>query len=812
MILSVQLLLPENKFITISQESKNAESISFNKSIFLPVRISGKTFCCKMEYADYSDDTSDGKKSPFEIKESDDGFYTLRLKETFRYICKSSCGEDNFSITNQEANKFLKYSYIGNEYYSFSFINYLGLAHLKIGTDTELPFEVVPAKMNYEEDYIALTESLAKKCSELMLDYSGVTYSSFSQKQDSESSLLEQFIFLRQFCYSDNIESLFESIKRNPDRLLVQEEILKPFGQGAPSSKFYSNPFSYSRNWNQVYESDSYLPSEISVTQKCDSLNTPANSFIKFAFTYFYEICRKLADQLDSSSNANNRQTECYIEAKKICCHLETILQDSFFDDVSDLDIMPDNNQVLQKREGYAQIFNAFTMINMALQLDWKGKDSVYNGEAKNTALLYEYWLFFELYNIINSIQKTQLSEYESKEQAKYSGNAFCISKDDGLIISLKEGEKSCQHFDLNKYNTKINLYYNRTFSPKEFSTTSYEGSYSRPFRPDYTLAVFSSDFENENDAVKYGEVSYIHFDAKYRITDLTAFINKDESTEEEIEEIDQEKLDSITNTYKRGDLLKMHTYNDAIRRTIGSYVLYPGDESTKPFCLYEEILPGVGAFAIRPSIKKSSENELKSFIEQLIEAKSMNCSRLNRMHYFTNTILQEPSVKNKAAVKKQRSKTQRKTLCVLGYIRNDGNSDYFSFLKNNGSLQVGKKFFFYYYAIKDGFVYSHHKDISKAKYFKFYTNRIRETNTYEIEPYLCKIENSFLVSKEDLTKKLKEIGYSTDVNNHSADFYYLVEVKVTELIKSQSVAMQYIDSINGNDTFSTHSPKVISL
>lgn len=812
MILSVQLLLPENKFITISQESKNAESISFNKSIFLPVRISSKTFCCKMEYADYSDDTSDGKKSPFEIKESDDGFYTLRLKETFRYICKSSCGEDNFSITNQEANKFLKYSYIGNEYYSFSFINYLGLAHLKIGTDIELPFEVVPAKMNYEEDYIALTESLAEKCSELMLDYSGVTYSSFSQKQDSESSLLEQFIFLRQFCYSDNIESLFESIKRNPDRLLVQEEILKPFGQGAPSSKFYSNPFSYSRNWNQVSESDSYLPSEISVTQKCDSLNTPANSFIKFAFTYFYEICRKLAEQLDSSSNANNRQTECYIEAKKICCHLETILQDSFFDDVTDLDVMPDNNQVLQKREGYAQVFNAFTMINMALQLDWKGKDSVYNGEAKNTALLYEYWLFFELYNIINSIQKTQLLEYESKEQAKYSGNAFCISKDDGLIISLKEGEKSCQHFDLNKYNTKINLYYNRIFSPKEFSTTSYEGSYSRPFRPDYTLAVFSSNFENESDAVKDGEVSYIHFDAKYRITDLTAFINKDESTEEEIEEIDQEKLDSITNTYKRGDLLKMHTYNDAIRRTIGSYVLYPGDESTKPFCLYEEILPGVGAFAIRPSIKKSSENELKSFIEQLIEAKSMNCSRLNRMHYFTNTILQEPSVKNKAAIKKQRSKTQRKTLCVLGYIRNDGNSDYFSFLKINGLLQVGMKFYFYYYAIKDGFVYSHHKDISKAKYFKFYTNRIRKTNTYEIEPYLCKIENSFLVSKEDLTKKLKEIGYSTDVNNHSADFYYLVEVKVTELIKSQSVAMQDIDSINGNDTFSTHSPKVISL
>ena len=51
-----------------------------------------------------------------------------------------------------------------------------------------------------------------------------------------------------------------------------------------------------------------------------------------------------------------------------------------------------------------------------------------------------------------------------------------------------------------------------------------------------------------------------------------------------------------------------MHTYNDAIRRTIGSYVLYPGESNLSDgkdtiFRLYDEILPGVGAFAIKPSI-----------------------------------------------------------------------------------------------------------------------------------------------------------------------------------------------------------------
>ena len=61
------------------------------------------------------------------------------------------------------------------------------------------------------------------------------------------------------------------------------------------------------------------------------------------------------------------------------------------------------------------------------------------------------------------------------------------------------------------------------------------------------------------------------------------------------------EKAEEVTNTYKNADLLKMHTYNDAIRRTIGSYVLYPGesnlsDENESIFSLYDEILPGVGA------------------------------------------------------------------------------------------------------------------------------------------------------------------------------------------------------------------------
>ena len=41
----------------------------------------------------------------------------------------------------------------------------------------------------------------------------------------------------------------------------------------------------------------------------------------------------------------------------------------------------------MEKREGYSQIFNVFSMVDFALQLDWKGMEEVYSGESKNTAL-----------------------------------------------------------------------------------------------------------------------------------------------------------------------------------------------------------------------------------------------------------------------------------------------------------------------------------------------------------------------------------------------------------------------------------------
>lgn len=758
-------------------------------------------------------------KKAFSIEEEIDGKSILRLIETKRYIIKIEAedkDEIGLPFFQNEGNRFLKFDK-DRDSVSFQFINYLGRSKIVFpcgnGTKT-LQFEVIPDKMDYEEDYIRLTEALAQVCSGLLLEYSGVTSNVYKQTEEHPNTLLEQFVFLRQFCYSQNLFALFESIKRNPDRLLVREDEFKPLGCGKPSGKYYTNPFSYSKSWGIVKNSksgnDMFMPQMVAVTKKHDSVDTPANRFIKFAFEKFNVVCMELIEALNSADLV--KQSACCNEAKAIHSMLEKILRDSFFDEVGSLDIMPQNNQVLQKREGYSQIFSAYAMIDLALQLDWRGKDHVYEGESKNVALLYEYWLFFELYKIIRSI--------DGCEPVSMKENPFLLI-DDGITISLEQGKKSCQAFEIKRYQMKINLYYNRTFSKTEFQTTRYEGSYSRPFRPDYTIAIYPDIYDKgryngEEEAIKNGSVSYIHFDAKYRITDLTTLIGKSADSLEE--ELIDDKTGSVINTYKRGDLLKMHTYNDAIRRTIGSYVLYPGaDDASKKKCtsfrLYDEILPGVGAFAVRPGIDAAGENELKDFITELIKINETDHSRLNRMKYFTEMVLREPSLAPAHVQANEFCEQNNKSgeMCVLGYIRADSPDDYYFHLKENKLLEKDGEFLFYFYAIKGTNVYSHHKDVFKATDFRFYKNQIRNTDSYELEPVFCKILSNELVSKSELVERLKCQGYHTDETKHHADFYYVLRVKVAdENYPCEERKLSDVNAQNGNDTFSPHSPKVV--
>ena len=75
---------------------------------------------------------------------------------------------------------------------------------------------------------------------------------------------------------------------------------------------------------------------------------------------------------------------------------------------------------------------------------------------------------------------------------------------------------------------------------------------------------------------------------------------------------------EELERRFRDGDVYKMHSYKDAILRSVGAYILYPGDEDV----LFSEgggEVPSVGAFPLRPGESHVDERRLRDFIERAI-------------------------------------------------------------------------------------------------------------------------------------------------------------------------------------------------
>lgn len=144
-------------------------------------------------------------------------------------------------------------------------------------------------------------------------------------------------------------------------------------------------------------------------------------------------------------------------------------------------------------------------------------------------------------------------------------------------------------------------------------------GSWTRGVQPDYTISIWPAEF-TKAEAEATEAMVHIHFDAKYRVDFAKTVFGDDD-------EVIHGHAESQRETAaKYADLLKIHAYRDAIRRTAGAYVLYPGNagdgQRFDEFVGFHEVLPGLGAFAIRPRLDGTAEglDSLRQFLDHVIE------------------------------------------------------------------------------------------------------------------------------------------------------------------------------------------------
>jgi predicted component of viral defense system (DUF524 family) len=461
----------------------------------------------------------------------------------------------------------------------------------------EIKLEVQSVKISYREDYRFMLKEITDKCTDLLLQSNSPVTQNLEVNQAADSNTMYQrFAFIKSVIdteeFNDSIQKILsspvtrwkeiETIKDIRSVRRVNNNMLRQIGSA-------NNRVDYS-----LTSTVKSIPSKVRVNHKTETVDTAENRFVKHALFSFQSF---LNDIRGKAKNDKRLELESLLLEDKF----EQYLSHSVFKELSPLTTLPLNSPVLQRKEGYRGILRNWLMFDLAAKLVWHGGENVYSANKRDVAVLYEYWLFFKLLDIVKEVFKIEPKTLEE----------LIKPTKDGLGLQLEQGKHLAIQGIYNSKTRRLNIEfsYNREF--KGVDKYPKAGSWTRSMRPDYTLSIWPHGISAE-EAEKEELIVHVHFDAKYKVEKLSEILG-DES------DLVSEKEEQNKGTYKRADLLKMHTYKDAIRRTAGAYILYPGTDNRYNKIGFHEIIPGLGAFSIRPNRNNSGMEELKKFLNEVV-------------------------------------------------------------------------------------------------------------------------------------------------------------------------------------------------
>jgi len=227
------------------------------------------------------------------------------------------------------------------------------------------------------------------------------------------------------------------------------------------------------------------------------------------------------------------------------------------------------------------------------------------------------------------------------------------------------------------------------------------------------------------------------------------------------VQEIKKQERKGI---YKNIDLYKMHAYKDAIRRSGGAYILYPGTANEgEPFRGFHEIIPGVGAFSIRPSNEGDASENIKQFIDKVIEnledvlSQRERISRSAKSIYNTQYKSQDPKL-DKLLRELGSEEIPDETNVLIGYCKDENHRNWIS-----GNQQLMR------YNIRYGSGYGVSGKMASARYLILYSNKdFLHREIYKIKP-----DSARIFTKSEM----ENLNYNKP--SHSLYFVYELQEKI---------------------------------
>lgn len=511
--------------------------------------------------------------------------------------------------------------------------------------------EVRSRKLDYDSDYRSMLASIARESTELLMHRFGPSVlKAFAPSLPLDpKTVYQRFAFLHSLLTSSEFEAAHAAIRSRPHTNFDPELEERPLSRGARST---------SAGLRQIGRLEAgrragvAAPAHLTITHRRfeSTTDTEPNRFVRMAFEHWRAVAVRVTDALAGVDGAPAERGRR--EAEEVLVRLDEMLAASPLREAGRLTHFPVANQVLQKREGYREVLSAFFQSELAAQLDWEGSEDVFEAGRRDVATLYEYWCFLQLRRILERL----------------CGGGFDPAPlfeitDSGLSLVLKRKQECVLQGSLSRQGRRVDvqLWFNRHFAKRD-------ESWSRAMRPDCSVRIAvdrhfssqSSDF-------------WLHFDAKYRVEHLTQIFADDVDNLDEADAPSDSPASTAPTLAKRSDLLKMHAYRDAIRRSAGSYVLFPGDvASGEELTMYGELLPGLGAFPMRVGpngeADASTASNLFSFLGRVVDHAANQATQHERSRYWASKVFGYDPMTVEAVPFLREPPAD--TLVLLGFVR----------------------------------------------------------------------------------------------------------------------------------------------
>ena len=352
--------------------------------------------------------------------------------------------------------------------------------------------EIRSTKAEYKKEYRLMLEDIAKYYTDLVLQQgSPVTQRLEIDRTCSSKTLYQRFSFVRSLIDSDAFSEAIHKIISNPVRKWTDANIernivgvkrlsRKNIRQIASSTDRILLPVGMRIGMPEGLTS---VPRKIEVEYKRDTTDCQENQFVKFVLRTFVNFC----SDIQMLPNATERLKA---EAKETTERLYEHLDNQFFRQISQPSHMNMNSPVLQRKEGYREVLQAWLLFDLAAKLNWSGGDDVYDAGKKNVATLYEYWLFFKLLELVSEFFNIEPQALKNLVQ----------TDSDGINLSLKQGQMKMVYGKQETFSRILNVafYYNRTFNKVSENNDPIHkaGSWTMTMRPDYTLSLWPGEID----------------------------------------------------------------------------------------------------------------------------------------------------------------------------------------------------------------------------------------------------------------------------------------------------------------------------